>query len=327
MLLLCDFDQNCGKGAAVPRAKHKTKKPMATRRGASAWTRRGAGGTKVTGKKARRLSSDDESDEIRPIVPESESGSKKRKDNPVGVAKPPANKKLPDGTLSSQLRGEAMAPSPDQPAKATRGEKTVSDAESDSDDTELIQPSAATKEKKSAKPPTKSSAKAPTRGKSPRKAAAKSARVARKSKSQQTDEGAPEPISLARFFVESSERPKGVSPARNDEVDVKSVARSDHKFLQAAYQGVQEQNNRLTTLLEGLRESHDRTVLELREDFAKETKRLREVCSELMLYLSVCRLTTTYSTKYSDLRNGPLDTTTSPRTENSFILAADSTGS
>ena len=92
---------------------------------------------------------------------------------------------------------------------------------------------------------------------------------------------------MARFFGGSSERLKAASQARDGELDVESVARSDHKFLQSAYQGVQETNNRLMTLLEGLRESHDRAVFE-RDEFATETKRLREVCSEVMPHFSGC---------------------------------------
>ena len=64
------------------------------------------------------------------------------------------------------------------------------------------------------------------------------------------------------------------SPSPTDGPDL--VPRVDHKFLQDAYEGVQEQNAKLLKLLENLTESHER-VLQEKETTQKETKRLREV--------------------------------------------------
>ena len=80
---------------------------------------------------------------------------------------------------------------------------------------------------------------------------------------------------LARFFGSPSEQPAS-APLQGGPGDSEAVPRADYNFLQSAYQGVQEQNNRLTKMLEKLTDTHDRVVFEHAES-ANDSKRLRQV--------------------------------------------------
>lgn len=144
-------------------------------------------------------------------------------------------------------------------------------------------------------------------------------------KAIQVADRVPQSATLSRFFGGTSERvPVGISPGGRGQ---DSVARADYIFLQGAYEGVQEQNVRLTKLLENLSDSHARVLLE-RESSENETKRLREVrcMSPSRFRFSVCHLNHD-STKLFHTSESRLDDFfATPRTENSFI-AAESTGS
>ena len=94
---------------------------------------------------------------------------------------------------------------------------------------------------------------------------------------RQAPERTPQSANLNRFFggASADRIPSGLSPAGTG---TGSVVRADYMFLQGAYEGMQEQNARLTQLLENLTKTHDRVLLE-KESSEKETKRLREVCA------------------------------------------------
>ena len=86
----------------------------------------------------------------------------------------------------------------------------------------------------------------------------------------------PQPASLAQIFggTPSTVPRSGQRAPENPRPEL--LTREDYKFLQNAYEGVQEQNNALLKLLSNLSESNQK-LLEEKEMSQLETKRLREV--------------------------------------------------
>ena len=237
------------------------------RRGSNAWTRRGNAAVNNN-----TQATEDEPDRITPVE---EPVTKKRKESPAAGGGANKNKKRAEDKPVPRTKNKQASEKPRRSRRLSSGSETTDDETGPPEsergperiDTERRPPLADKRTGPTKQPATNTKSSG---------AQHKTVGV-RKPKQTVTEPGrAPQPAALDHFFGGSSERltEEALKETRGGS---ESVPRADYSFLQSAYQGVQEQNNRLTKLLENLTETHDRVCLE-RAESTNESKRLVKVC-------------------------------------------------